>query len=699
MPPESRLAKNRRKQRSYSPVLNRFKSETTFTVEEALGLEQQIRKVKKKGHTVFTCPYAGCNYIGNQKESTISHLHSIHTKFCYYICPASECTFMCSNHASISRHCGRMHNCKAPPKSIPNIGPLASQAFTLMGTTAADEGGSSAASAPNTHADMPNVPTGPSHFGSSPSAAPPPPTFSFSPWASTSTSSSSPSSSTKSRKRRAFSTVAPPIITTSISRRSVSAASLAAARSPMHSLTPPAQSSVPSVQHVHPSTPLTTWTPPMMAHQGSYLPAQAPYLPTDAMAYDQQFNASYGQPADAAYGQHPNGQPVDTAYDQPMNACNTQSVSYSQHFDGLANQCMDQAYNSNEAADYDGAINDFLDTVDVQLDETTDSYGQHADTLNYLDQQAHNYISQPTNINKQPTTTHTHEPTYLTYPPSPASSRAANVPQAGHQSSSVSPVSTSTSLPTPPISMPVPSIPAFDAVNAMPRMSPMPVPFLPLPNTSTSTFDAVSPMRNTSTSLPASTSLYMSDAPLNTPAVGLPFDPRQCSRQFLFDFCNYVFKKPVPEQWPNALQLWQELHSDEFYPQSSAAFQPSNATCPQPHDTRETEAALREFVDSTKQFYNKIQQEHVPLYASSSNSSRSCDGSFPFQPSNGSYGLQNDVPYDPTLDPAFAYVDPDFLFSFWVRSVQPVYRWLRDRNALPRHLTEQDLLKFMLANN
>ena len=164
----------------------------------------------------------------------------------------------------------------------------------------------------------------------------------------------------------------------------------------------------------------------MMAHQSSYLPAQGPYLPTDAMAYDQQFNASYGQPADAAYGQHPNGQPVDTAYDQPMNACNTQSVSYNQHFDGLANQCMDQAYNSNEAADYDGAINDFLETVDVQLDETTDSYGQHADNLNYLNQQANNFISQPTNINKQPTTTQTHEPTYLTYPPSPASSRAAN---------------------------------------------------------------------------------------------------------------------------------------------------------------------------------------------------------------------------------------------------------------------------------
>ena len=145
--------------------------------------------------------------------------------------------------------------------------------------------------------------------------------------------------------------------------------------------------------------------------------------------------------------------------------------------------------------------------------------------------------------------------------------------------------------------------------------------------------------------------------------------------------------------------MWQELHANEFDPQSSAAFQPSNATCPQPHDTRETEAALREFVNSTKQFYNKTQQQHVPLYASSSNSSPSCDGSFPFQPSNGSYGLQNDVPYDPTLDPAFAYVDPDFLFSFWVRSVQPVYRWLRDRNALPRHLTEQDLLKFMLANN
>ncbi|KAI5825480.1 hypothetical protein K523DRAFT_313291 [Schizophyllum commune Tattone D] len=607
MPAVPRVVKDHRFKRSYAPIPTslRFRCKSNYTVEEALALEE---KVAVNGAKRFVCP--SCKKDAKSKTEIEIHVRT-HTKLCRYFCP--KCPFKCSDPSSMNKHCKNIHDCKSLQKDeLPAwmlaSGPLPASAYnapTPLDMTAAKEDASKAA-------DVLSYPAGAARFVSQ---APPP--------------------STTSRKRRASSAISPPTITASISRMSVSSASLAAARSPIQPL-----------------------TPPMMAHQ---VPLdQGPYLPTDASAY-QQVNTSYGQHVDASYGLPTNtyGQPVDAAYLQSITTSCDYPVdySYSQNINNSTNQFIPQNYNYNQAANaYHEAPADIYSSplADTYHEAPFNTrYGHHSDTH-----------------------------------PSPASSHSSHGSQVGYQPSnpSVSPVPTSTSMPTPPISMPVPTIPA--------------------PNAAIPPLDTSISMLNPSVTTP-NTPIPMSAAP----TAALPFSPREISHNRHYRVSN----EPVAEPWANTQQLWSE--ASQVQPNESFEQQSNNATDQLWADgLQELGDLLQGFHDPTFQqcseapqrkpspFYQK-QMSDVPVASSSSwsSGSSSWNGFVPSQPLiNNALPLpdiESPQPYDPSLDPTFAHLDPDFLFSFWVNSVEPVYRWLRDRNALPRHLTEQDLLKFMLANN
>ncbi|KAI5888714.1 uncharacterized protein SCHCODRAFT_01359522 [Schizophyllum commune H4-8] len=601
MPAVPRAVKNHRQKRSYAPLPTswRFKCKSSYTVEEALALEQQIQVVKKNGARRYICP--SCDKDAAQKTEIEIHVRT-HTKLCRYFCP--QCDYKGSDPSAMQKHCKNIHGCKSPGKDelpawMSTSTPLLASTYdapTPLDMTAAKEDSSKVA-------DIHNCPANAAHFVSQP--PPPPPTT--------------------TRKRRASSAISPPTVTASISRMSVSSASLAAARLPIQPL-----------------------TPPVMAHQAPL--AQDPYLPTDASAY-QQVNTSYDQHVDASYGQsaNTNGQPIDTAYVQPVGtSCNNY-----QHTNNFTNQFIPQIYNCNQVAD--------------ACHETPADIYSHPLANTYHEPPPNTYYGQPFN----------------THAPSPASSYSSHGSQVGYQPSNVSTSPVSTSMLTPPISMPVPTIPTFSAA-------------LPPLDTSIS---MLNPMPNTPISMSAA------------PAAAQPFRPRRFSFNRQYRNPN----EPVAEPWANTQQLWneasQECPNESFEQQWNNTADLLWSDGPQVFDD-----LLQGFDDSTYQQCSEAPQQRMspphqeqttnaPAWSSSSSScsSSSLDGSFPSQPLGNNALPLHDVeslsPYDPSLDPMFAHLDPDALLSFWVNSVEPVYRLLRDTNALPRHLTEQDLLKFMLANN